>query len=124
MKSRIVIHCMYSQSRGPMCCRWYCLAIESLLKHYKNKDDDDGNDDPFKQCIKQNADFEILKTISLDETLFNNLLNQQVYVLKNGFRGWVNKFKDNEKYVKDWDEQHWRLETIGGNLKLYHKNDW
>ena len=121
MKSKIIIHCMYSQSRGPLCAKYYCLAIESLLKCYNNNNK---NHLIFEQCIKQNQDFEILKTINLDDTLFDNLLNQQIFVLKNGFRGFVNKFRDNDKYITDFDLKHWQYENIGGAKELYHKNDW
>lgn len=119
MKSKIIIHCMYSQSRGPMCCKNYCLAIESLLKYHNNNDYGE-----IEQCIKQNQDFEILKSINLDDKLYDNLLNQQIYVLKNGFRGFVNKFRENTKYVTDFDIKHWHYENIGGAKELYHKNDW
>lgn len=119
-KSKLIIHCMYSQSRGPMCCQWYCLGIESLLKNYNKKQEDKS----FEQSIQENSDFEILKTIDLDENMYNNLLNQGIYLLKDGFRGWVNKFKDNDKYVEDFDINHWNYETVGGKKELYHKNDW
>eukprot|EP01083_Nonionella_stella_P077782 212554_1 len=119
-KTNIIMHCMYSQSRGPGCCRWYCLGIECLLRNYhKNK-----NEQEFAQCIEQDEDFEVLKSITLDDTTYQNLINQSVLVLKGGFRAWVNKYKDNDKYVEDFEMQHWNYETVGGKRELYHKNDW
>eukprot|EP01084_Bolivina_argentea_P215600 366053_1 len=118
--SNIIFHCMYSQSRGPMCCKWYCLAVECLLKNY-NKNN---NEKSFQQCIEESKDFEILKSIDLDQKMYNNLVNQNIMLLKGGFRDWVNKYKDNGEYVEDFTMEYWQYEVVGGKRELYHKNDW
>ena len=60
----------------------------------------------------------------MDETKYHDLLNQNVCLLKGGFREWVNAYGDNEKYVEDFNMKHWNYEEVGGKTELYHKNDW
>ena len=118
-KANIIVHCMYSQSRGPLCCQLYCSGIECLLKHY-------GKDKAEQQfaCVDDNSDFEILKSITLDEATFADLSRQNVLLRKGGFRGWLNEFQGSPRYVEEFDMEHWEYETVGGRKELYHKNDW
>ena len=116
----IIIHCMYSQCRGPLCCRSYCVGVESLLHEFHDKE---YTSDLFDNSI-ENEDWKGLKDVTMDQQMATNLTQQNVFLLKEGFRGWVNEFKDDTRYVEDFDMEHWVCEEVGGTTGLYHKNDW
>eukprot|EP01083_Nonionella_stella_P077446 211518_1 len=112
----VVIHCMYSQMRGPHACDMYYNALQELCKNYRNK----AKEPEFQYSLRK------LKKIyeQMDDVKYEQLYNQNIYLLREGFNGWINECVKNtndlQKYVDDYDGSKWELEDD----QLVHKLDW
>eukprot|EP01084_Bolivina_argentea_P150133 262183_1 len=122
----IIFHCMYSQSRGPLCANWYCMALEGLLTEFHLNDND--NIQSYEQsvylnkCLNENTDFSVLLEIEIDQNKYKYLCNQNIYVLRHGFVNFVNKYRNDKSLVSDFDNSFW-ITQRNSNV-LLHKNDW
>lgn len=156
-KSNVVFHCMYSQMRGPSCCETYCKTLRYIcnkyycLKNY-NVDIDKINISEIKdehliltlnKLIDDNNEFEdIGKELKefvnkMTDDDYDNVLNQNVIILRKGFQKWVSiyhQLKDTDVdtfnlLIADFDIKYWdkRVMDYGGGYKtvdLWHKQDW
>ena len=112
----VIIHCMYSQMRGPTCCNYYYNALQEICSNYKNNT---------KQPKFQYSLQKLIKIYDeIDDNKYEKLYNQNIYLLEGGFNQWINQCiknkKDMKKYVQDYDETLWEIEFE----KLVHKLDW
>ena len=103
----VVFHCMYSQSRGPRCARFYgdylSDKLSDLLKLRKDE-----------------------STTKYDNEI-KMILDQNIYILKGGFIGFLNKYindETNKNWINNFDKQYWNMETVGNKTQLYHIDDW
>mmetsp|Transcript_24429 Transcript_24429/g.21349 ORF Transcript_24429/g.21349 Transcript_24429/m.21349 type:complete len:135 (+) Transcript_24429:2-406(+) len=110
----VIIHCMYSQMRGPTICNIYYNALQEICKNYKN-----GVEQPSFSLAKLNKIYG-----KVDDKKYENLYNQNIYLLEEGFSGWLNSCvkSDSEmkKYVENFDQNAWELDDD----KLVHRLDW
>eukprot|EP01083_Nonionella_stella_P246115 854855_1 len=117
----IVFYCMYSKCRSPMCCDWYCMAVTALLNKYDN-----GNKplpSLMKICSHESADFKDLYQVEMNEDMYRNLCQQNVYVLDVGFAHFLNKYNNDADLVVDFDTNMWMKQPYSED-KLIHRNDW
>lgn len=109
-----IIHCMYSQMRGPTIANIYYNALQELCKNYKN-----GEENPTFQLTKLNKIYG-----KIDDKLYEKLYNQNIFLLEEGFSGWLNSCIhssfDMAKYVENFDQNTWELDDD----KLVHRLDW
>eukprot|EP01084_Bolivina_argentea_P317034 549616_1 len=112
----VIIHCMYSQMRGPHCCNFYYNALQEICKNYKSK---------VETPIFQNSLHRLNKIYhKIDDIKYEQLYNQNIYLLNEGFSGWINECIKNSiqmtKYVSDYNKDSWQLDDD----MLVHKLDW
>ena len=86
----IIIHCMYSVTRGPLCC--------------------DFRD--FYQALLQQTDKyrDALENIQLTQNQFDNLCKQRVLLLKDKFRNFVSNCCQRieiDDLIQDFDKTYW-----------------
>jgi len=117
-KDYIVIHCMYSQCRALRSMHYYKKCIEHIMTKFLNRKNKNVNEISFN-----NTDYKYFKdNIIIDINLINNLLKQKMFILKNGFSGWISYHHNSiyfNKYIQNFDKKFWKI-----NIKYKHCDDW
>ena len=85
-----------------------------LCKNYKN-----GVEQPTFQLEKLNKIYG-----TMNDSIYDKLYNQNIYLLEEGFSGWLNSCihsaAEMGKYVENFDQNAWELDDD----KLVHRLDW
>ncbi|ETO14486.1 hypothetical protein RFI_22883 [Reticulomyxa filosa] len=138
-KPFIVFHCMYSQVRGPLCCQKYSLLCRILCTHAQDKDKSKSITEKLKTSVnevhtwKQNENnnkmienfVKEMTPLITNETLINNLWEQNVYVLERGFQNWVTLHHAEENLVENFDHKYWdKVHDEALGPLFWHKDDW
>ena len=128
----VIIHCMYSCSRGPKCCKLYCDALNILLnisQHNAIENDVEARIQQHHLDEMQNDRQwrQALDAFDLSKVQFDNLCNQKVLLLSGGFFGFLNGLKEQNRdsFVIEFNPFLWEWkDPRGEGFKFYHKHDW
>ena len=128
-KLNFVMHCMYSQCRGLRCLRAYRDYIENLIgcRYYEYLKDDTHEDT--NMTVKFRDLQSKQQSFKLTADLAENIMNQNIWVLKGGFNAWLTYYyglqlEEREFYISDFDESYWSVNQDNDTLELKHKKDW
>eukprot|EP01084_Bolivina_argentea_P157541 274519_1 len=143
-KSMFILQCMYGVRRSVECMEFYAKAVAEVIANYEKTDetsyfimykskidnDDSGSKTKFGAMNDMNNSIYIDKKIiyiKCTESMYNNLCNQKLYVVKDGFFGLINDpnvDKTNTNIIAEFDEDEWQQLSILNKTKLYHKNEF
>ena len=122
-KDYIVIHCMYSQCRALRSMHYYKKCIEHIMTKFLNRKNKNVYEISFN-----NTDYKYFKdNIIIDINLINNLLKQKMFILKNGFSGWIRHHHNSiyfNKYIQNFDKKFWKIKLKNNSIKYKHRDDW
>ncbi len=143
-KSIFILQCMYGARRSVECMEFYAKAISEVIANYSKKDETSYfimytskvDTDNIKSKTKfaamddmNNSTYIDKKTIYIkcNELMYHNLCNQKLYVVKDGFFGFINNTnvdQTNTNIIAQFDMNEWQELSVLNETKLYHKNEF
>ena len=98
----IIFHCMYSQKRGPDSLDWYCQSLNAILNNDQEQMD--------RLIENEHEDFEALTKMKPSNEQLKYLKQQNIYLLFQGFRGFLLKVGVDSDLIVNYDSDYWTEE--------------